>query len=478
MRNITHSIVVCLLLLFSCQGNNKTEQITTSLPPSVAGKGDVEMWFTSANKQNLLVKANVNISFQSQVGNGAVIEVDTATTYQTMDGFGYTLTGGSAYVMNQQLDQSQRENLLKELFSQDGIGVSYLRVSIGASDLDVKVFSYNDLPSGQTDVTLEKFSLQPDKANLIPILKQILAINPNIKLMGSPWSPPAWMKTNGKTIGGSLKPEYYSVYAQYLVRYIQEMQKEGIPIDAITIQNEPENPHNNPSLLMTATEQADFIKNHLGLAFEKAGIKTKIVIFDHNCDHPNYPISILDDPAAKKYIDGTAFHLYAGDISALSKVQQAHPDKHLYFTEQWTSSAGEFGGDLLWHTKNLIIGAPRNWSKTVLEWNLAADARQKPYTDGGCTQCLGALTIDNHVITRNVPYYVIAQVAKFVPSGAKRIASNQVEGLSNVTFLNPNGKKVLVILNESEQAKNINIKANQKIATVSIPSKSVATLVW
>ena len=478
MRNTTYLIVVCLLFLFSCQENNNTEQIISSLPPSIAGKSDVEMWLTSANRQNLLAKANVNISFQSQVGSGPIIEIDTTTTYQTMDGFGYTLTGGSAYVMNQNLDPSQRANLLKELFSQDGIGVSYLRVSIGASDLDVKVFSYNDLPAGQTDVTLEKFSLQQNKVNLIPILKQILAINPNIKILGSPWSPPTWMKTNGKTIGGSLKPEYYSVYALYLVRYIQEMQKEGIPIDAITIQNEPENPHNNPSLLMTATEQANFIKNHLGLAFEKEGIKTKIVIFDHNCDHPNYPISILNDPAAKKYIDGSAFHLYAGDISAMSRVHQAHPDRHLYFTEQWTSSAGDFGGDLVWHTKNLIIGAPRNWSRTVLEWNLAADARQKPYTDGGCTQCLGALTIDNNVITRNVPYYAIAQVAKFVPSGAKRTASNQVDGLSNVAFLNPNGKKVLVILNEEGQAKSVNIKASQKIANVSIPSRSVVTLVW
>lgn len=243
--------------------------------------------------------------------------------------------------------------MLQDLFGtkENSISISYLRISIGASDLNESVFSYNDLPEGQTDVNLSQFSLAPDKTDLIPLLKEILSINPAIKIMGSPWSPPVWMKDNNSSVGGSLQPQYYGVYAQYFVKYIQEMKAEGIEIDAITPQNEPLHPGNNPSLLMTAPQQTDFIKNHLGPAFQSANIDTKIIIYDHNCDKPEYPISVLNDAGAKSFISGSAFHLYAGDISALSTVHNAHPDKDVYFTEQYTPSDGNFQGDLKWHLK-------------------------------------------------------------------------------------------------------------------------------
>src|SRR5699024_9850250 len=255
-------------------------------------------------------------------------------------------------------------------FSTDStfIGVSYLRISIGASDLSKRVFSYDDVSSEQTDTTLQYFDLDADKYNLIPLLKEILKINPDIEILGSPWSAPVWMKTNKSSKGGKLDPEYYDEYAQYFVKYIQAMDANGITIDAITPQNEPLNPDNNPSMVMTADEQTDFIKNDLGPAFEKAGIKTKIIIYDHNCNRHDYPITGLKDDDARKYIAGSAFHLYAGDISALSQVHKAYPQKGVYFTEQWTGGPGDFAGDLQWHVKNLIIGATRNWSKNVLEW--------------------------------------------------------------------------------------------------------------
>jgi len=222
------------------------------------------------------------------------------------------------------------------------------------------------------------------------------------------------MKTNGSSIGGSLKTDCYDVYARYFVKYIQEMQAEGITIHAITPQNEPLHGGNNPSMLMTASEQANFIKNYLGPAFQNAGLTTKIVIYDHNCDRPDYPLDILNDPDARKYVDGSAFHLYAGDISALSQVHYAYPDKNVYFTEQWVGGPSNFAGDLQWHIKNLIIGATANWSKVVLEWNLASDPYYNPHTNGGCTSCEGALTIGATVI-RNVSYYIIAHASKFVP---------------------------------------------------------------
>lgn len=436
-----------------------------------------------------LTKSDESIKLQKQTGilafgnfsnSYANIEVDDSQTFQTVDGFGFTLTGGSAQVINS-LNADKKQALLQELFgaNENSISINYLRISIGASDLDAAVFSYDDLPEGQTDINLTQFSLAPDMTNLIPLLKEILAINPNIKILGSPWSPPVWMKDNNSSVGGSLQPKYYGVYAQYFVKYIQKMKDKGINIDAITVQNEPLHPGNNPSLLMLAPQQADFIKNHLGPAFQTAAITTKIIIYDHNCDKPEYPISILNDPDAKQYIAGSAFHLYAGDISALLTVHFAHPDKDLYFTEQYTPSTGNFSGDLKWHLKNVVIGSMRNYSKTALEWNLANDGNFGPHTPGGCTTCKGAITINNNAsFTRNVGYYIIGHAAKFVPTGSVRISSNLSGNLNNVAFKTPTGKKVLIVENDGNSAAQFNIKFNGKWISTFLEGGSVGTYIW
>jgi glucosylceramidase len=305
-----------------------------------------------------------------------------------------------------------------------------------------------------------------------------LKIAPDIKIMGSPWSPPTWMKTNNNSIGGSLKPECYAAYAKYFVKYIQGMKAEGIRIDAITVQNEPLHPGNNPSLLMQAAEQAEFIKNHLGPAFQAAELDTKIIVYDHNCDRPDYPISILNDAEARKYVDGSAFHLYGGKISAMSTVHDAHPDKNLYFTEQWIGAPGDLRGDLAWHTRELTIGATRNWSRTVLEWNLAADPRHQPHTPGGCTTCLGAVTIDGNKVTRNPAYYVVAHAAKFVRPGSVRIGSTELQPLPNVAFQAPDGRKVLIVLNDGRSPQTFNLREGDKLVTSTLPAGAVGTYVW
>lgn len=256
------------------------------------------------------------------------------------------------------------------------------------------------------------------------------------------------------------------------------MQSNGIAIDAVTVQNEPQHGGNNPSMLMSSTEEADFVKNHLGPAFQNSGITTKIIIWDHNCDNPGYPISILDDADARPYVDGSAFHLYAGDISALTTVHNAYPDKNLYFTEQWTSSAGNFDGDFQWHIKNVIIGSMRNWSRVALEWNLANDPNFGPHTPGGCTQCKGALTISGSSVSRNVSYYIIGQISKFVPPGSVRIASSTVNGLTHVAFKRPDGKKVLLVLNDSNSLQTFNIKYNGKFVQTSLKAGNAATYIW
>ncbi|RIV19900.1 glucosylceramidase [Fibrisoma montanum] len=452
------------------------QRSTVSQRPSTKG---VEFWLTNPGGSALFEKQPGTLTFGKATNQHPTIDIDPSTTYQTIDGFGYTLTGGSAMLIDQ-MEPKAKAALLKELFSTEGtgIGVSYLRVSIGASDLDDRVFSYNDLPEGETDVKLAKFSLDPDRKYLIPVLKQILAINPAIKILGSPWSPPTWMKTNNNSKGGSLKPAYYDTYAQYFVKYIQSMKAEGIPIDAITIQNEPLHPGNNPSLLMLPEDQATFIKKSLGPAFQQANIDTKIILYDHNADRPDYPITILNDPEAKKYVDGSAFHLYAGPIEALSKVHDAHPDKHLYFTEQWIGAPGNLKGDLAWHVKTLIIGATRNWARTVLEWNLAADPNQDPHTEGGCTKCLGALTIDGNQVTRNPAYYNVAVASKFVRPGSVRIASNTSETLPNVAFKTPDGGTALIVFNNSQSVQPFNIRYEGNVVSTSLPAGSVGTYVW
>ncbi|TLM97232.1 glucosylceramidase [Hymenobacter jeollabukensis] len=440
------------------------------------------LWLTTPDKAQLLRQQPGKLAFKPAAAKtvaGPVIELNDAQQYQSIDGFGYCLTGGSAELLHR-MGAAERAKLLRELFATDAanIGVSYLRLSIGASDLDAQVFSYDDLPAGQTDPELKQFSLAPDKQHLLPVLKEILAINPRIKLLGSPWSPPTWMKTNGESKGGSLKPEFYDAYARYFVKYVQDMAAEGVRIDAITVQNEPLHPGNNPSLLMPAEQQAEFIKQALGPAFKAARLDTKIIVYDHNCDKPEYPLTILKDPEAAQYVDGSAFHMYAGQIEALSQVHDAFPQKNVYFTEQWIGAPGKFPGDLAWHVRTLIIGATRNWARTVLEWNLAADPQQNPHTPGGCTECLGALTLDGNAVTRNPAYYIIGHASKWARPGSVRIGSTTPDKLPNVAFRTPAGQHVLIVLNDAAAAQAFRIRLGGRDAATQLPAGAVGTYVW
>ena len=486
MKFIVQNFSSGALLLFSiilmsttCKkvaSEKESIQNNTSL---LTGSSGISFWLTKGDQSVLLQKQNVSLVFGTNANRYATITVDTTQTFQSIDGFGYTLTGASAYLINH-MSAANRTALLTELFASDSnsIRVSYLRLSIGASDLNTSVFSYNDMPAGQTDTNLQNFSLAPDQTDLIPVLKQILAINPNIKILGSPWSPPTWMKNNNSSVGGSLLSQYYNVYANYFVKYIQGMKAQGITIDAITPQNEPLNLDNNPSMYMTAIQQNSFVKYNLGPAFQVANLTTKILLYDHNCDHPEYPTSILDDAATRPFVDGSAFHLYAGDISALTTVHNAYPAKNIYFTEQYTASNSNFGNDLKWHVKNVIIGSMRNWSRNALEWNLASDLAYSMHTPGGCTTCKGALTINANTVTRNVGYYIIAHASKFVPVGSVRVSSNIVGNLNNVAFKTPDGKKVLIVENDAHSAQTFNIAFNGKWITTSLAAGAVGTYIW
>jgi glucosylceramidase len=453
--------------------------------PSLSSNAQQEraerQWLTTPDRANLVAPQASSLHFSSEGGQLPVLAVDDVQHFQIMDGFGFALTGGSAQLL-MRMGAAQRTALLKELFTTggDGIGVSYLRVSIGASDMNERVYSYDDLPIGETDAEMTKFSLGPDRADLIPVLKEILAIRPGIKILGSPWSAPAWMKTNNDVKGGELKPEYYGAFAKYFVKYIEAMRAEGIAIDAITVENEPLNPKNTPSMVMFAQEQDTFIAKDLGPAFKRAGIRTKILLYDHNPDVPSYPLSILGDPAASKYLDGTAFHLYGGDASVLTQVHDAYPKKNLYMTEQSvTARRGEGPLGIAEPVRRVMIGATRNWSRNVLLWNLAADSQNGPHTNnGGCTGCSGAITLDGDSVTKNIAFYVVEHFSQFVPPGSVRVASSEMEQLASVAFLTPDGKVVLVVSNTGNFPKSFVVKYHGKFFQTALPAESVGTYVW
>jgi glucosylceramidase len=396
-----------------------------------------------------------------------------------MEGFGYALTGGSAALIDQ-LPIPQKNKIISEIFGQgnEKLGVSYIRISMGASDLDAHVFSYDDLQFGQTDSLLTHFNLSEDTLHLIPILKKAIAFNPRIKIMASPWSPPIWMKTNGASMGGHLLKKYYASYANYFIKYINAMKKQGIPITSVTLQNEPEHGGNNPSLLMDANEQKEFIANYIGPQFKAANINTEVILFDHNADHPDYPISILNDAKAKSYASGSAFHLYLGNESALSKVHAAHPDKKIVFTEQWTGAKGEFGGDLMWHLEHIVVGTINNWSSAVIEWNLAADASFNPHTPGGCTECKGAFTIQGNAVSKNVSYYIIGQASKYIPVGAIRVeSSSNNTAIKTTAFVLPNKKMATLVVNTGASTK-LKLTDGKKLINFDMPAQSASTIVW
>jgi glucosylceramidase len=442
---------------------------------------DARAWLTTVDESALFAPQPEPLHFSPAKSDTPAIVVNDMEQYQPIEGLGFALTGGSAQLL-MQMTPERRAALLKQLFTTDGngIGVSYLRVSIGSSDMNDHVYSYDDVSPGDTDPNLAKFSLAPDEATVIPVLKQILEIDPHIRILGLPWFAPAWMKTNDKVKGGNLKPEYYATYAQYLVKYIEGMKAEGIPITAITVENEPLNPKNTPSMVVFAQEEDTLIGKYLGPAFEKEGITTEIQIYDHNPDVTSYPLSILADPVASKYVAGTAFHLYGGDSSALTCVHNEYPNKNLYLTEEGLGGQpGETTIDIAEPVSRVLITGTRNWVRNVLLWNLAADPHAGPHTnDGGCPVCYGAVTLDGDNASFNEAYYAMAHFSKFVRPGSVRIGSTQLEQLQTAAFLTPKGKVVLVVANTGNFPKTFQIAYHSESTTTTLHSESVATYVW
>jgi glucosylceramidase len=338
------------------------------------------------------------------------------------------------------------------------------------------------VPAGETDFALEHFSIEPNRAAVLPTVEQALSINPALKVMASPWSAPGWMKTTGSLIKGTLRDDAYGAFAEYWVKYIEAYAAEGVPIWAITVQNEPHfEPENYPGMRLEPAQRARFLKDHLGPAFAREGIETLIFDWDHNWDEPQSPLAVLGDAEARQYVDGVAWHCYGGEVGAQGQVHDQYPGVDAYFTEcSGGGWAPNFADNLEWFVSTLIIGSTRNWSRGVLLWNLALDENHGPHL-GGCGDCRGVVTINSTTgaVTRNEEYYALAHASRFVLPGAHRIGSTSgVSGLESVAFENPDGSMALIVVNTSEVERSFRVRLGQEAFFYLLPAGAVVTFRW
>lgn len=373
---------------------------------------------------------------------------------------------------------------MRELFDpKAGLGLGLTRITIGASDFSQSHYSYDDVPPGQKDPALARFSIAPARADMLPVVRQAMQANPRLRVFASPWSAPGWMKTSGSMIKGKLSPEHYDSFARYLQRTVAAFEAERVPVYALTVQNEPSfQPENYPGMHMDASERAAFVGGHLGPLMRRKRSSVRILDWDHNWDQPQSPLAVLADPVARQYVAGTAWHCYAGEVGAQSQVHDAYPDKETWFTE--CAGGGwmpEWQPPLEWMTRNLIIGSTRNWAKGVILWNLALDENSGPHL-GGCGNCRGVVTINqkNGAITRNVEYYVLGHASRFVRPGARRIESDTgIEGIETVAFQNPGkGNVVLIVLNTAGDTRNFSVGIGKERFSAKLAAGSVATFTW
>lgn len=474
-----HLIIGLLLSLSTLSGCSDDDGQDT--PKRV--DGEIEVHVTSLDGSSLFRELPSGLNFSEEQLSGALIDMSDTQKGSPIDGFGASLTGASAYLMH------NNQTAIDELFGEDGISLSYIRLTMGASDFNKNgSYSYNDISTAE-DLNLAQFSISEDKINdnpMIPVAQAILATSNNLTIMASPWTPPAWMKSSKSYIGGSLIESYYGVYADYFVKYLKAYEAEGIPINAVTVQNEPlYEPSTYPGMRMTALEQADFIGNHLGPKLDAANLSTDIIAYDHNFfveDDPDYPITVLQDPHAAKYIDGVAYHAYGGSASDVDKLLNQFPDTELHFTEQ-SGIIGEgtsFKGEIVWFMQNVFAPILRKGGKSVLLWNLALDENNGP-TNNGCQTCRGVITVtssDN--IVKNPEYYLLGHFSRFVKPGAKLLKTPDFKGqFENVAFENQDGSKVLVLLNSSNsENQKIQVTMDSRSFEYTLPANSLVTLRW
>jgi len=455
--------------------------IAASISARPIASSSAQMWLTTADqKQKLTVQPRQQPS--GHASGDEAVTIDTSRHFQKMQGFGAAMTDASAQVLSE-LPGDKRKALMAELFGRrnGGLGLSFTRLTVGASDFSTHDYSYDDTPGNVPDPALRYFSIDPAEKYVLPRTREALAINPDLMVMISPWSAPAWMKTTKSLITGQIDPRFYGVFAHYLAKTVRAFGREGVPVSMLTIQNEPNfEPDSYPGERIDPPQRAEIIGRYVGPTFKVLGIRTEILDWDHNWDHPEMPLAVLREPVARRYVSGVAWHCYNGDVTAQSPVHDAYPDKDAWLTEcsggEWSPKYAEVLG---WMTDNLIIGAANNWSRGTLLWNLALDPAHGPHT-GGCADCRGVVTIDpaTDAVTRNVEYYVLGHASRFVLPGAYRVSAVMHRGqVDAAAFLNPDGSRVAILYRKFGSG-GVTIAVDGERYSIAMPAGSVATLRW
>jgi glucosylceramidase len=476
-RPITGAVLVAALCGCAAPRPEATRAPVPALPNQT-----VRGWVTSADHSRELLRVDAPLEPASVAPEA--IEIDPTRRYQTMVGFGASITDAAAGLIRQRMNGAQRAALMKDLFGPaPGLEIGFVRLTIGASDFSLTHYSLDDMPPGESDPGLVHFSIAPIRDTVVPVVQEALSLNPSLRVMASPWSAPGWMKSSGALVGGTLLPQFYEAFASYLVKYVDAMQDQGIPIFALTAQNEPRyEPATYPGMLLDPTARAQLIGRYLGPALAGRKPGTLIMEWDHNWLWPEEPLQVLGDRQAAAYISGVAWHCYLGKVTAQAEVHQAYPDKDAYMTE-CTGGDWEKPSDpaLLSMTRELIIGSTRAWARGVLFWNLALDESSGPHL-GGCRNCRGLVTIDSRTgeVRRNDEYYVIAHASRFVHPGAERIESSETDaGLANVAFRNEDdGSIVLIAANSAASPRALRVRCRDREFRYTMPERSVATFVW
>ena len=455
IRNWLTAVFSFPVLLVACGSDSPAEKPD----PGTGGEQvtDVSIYVTTNNRSMDFAKKSVGFSQKSNM-SPTTVTLNPNVRYQSMDGFGAAITGSTCYNL-MKMASEDRARFLRETFShEDGMGYSYVRIAIGCSDFSLSEYTCCDTPG------IENFALQnEEKQYIIPVLKEILAINPSLKILGSPWTPPKWMKVNNLTelkafdswTSGQLNPAHYQDYATYFVKWVKAFAAEGISVYAVTPQNEPLNRGNSASLFMGWKEEQAFVRDALGPQFKQAGLTTKIYAFDHNYNYDNmadqtdYPVKMYDDEVAASFLTGAAYHNYGGNRQELNDVYGKRPDKELIFTEtsigMWNDGRN-LNKRLMEDMEEVALGTVNNWCKAVIVWNLMLDTERGPNREGGCQTCYGAVDLnksDYKTITRNSHYYIIGHLSSVVKPGAVRIGTKGYT--ANVLIKNSFSRKHLLV---------------------------------
>jgi len=477
-------IVLTLAALFAPRFEHAKPQVQAG-PATRSTLPIVGLWLSTADRR-LKLSQQPSIDMTPRGEQSADIVIDVDKTFQSMVGFGAAMTDSSAWLLQNKMSTVQRSALLNELYGPPpNLSLNMMRVTIGASDFSLKPYTLDDVPLGQTDPQLAHFNIAPNLQDVIPSIREVLDVNPALAIIATPWSAPAWMKTSENLIGGELLEQYEDTYADYLIKFIDTYRGYGIPIYAMTLQNEPGFvPVTYPGMQMLAETRARFVSQYLGPKLASRGLNVRILDWDHNWNWPDQPLSVLADADAARYISGVAWHCYEGSPYAQGRVHREHPDKDTFITEcsggDWASSINN--GELIWFSRNLLITGIRQWARGVIYWNLALDENHGPHF-GGCALCKGIVTIDSHTgdVSRNDEYYALAHFSKFVLPGALRIESTATEKqeIDNVAFRNvSDGSIVLVVANSNTVPRTVSVAQGQNRFEYTMPARSVATFVW